>query len=128
ILGQDPRGPPEPNRAHALELSPDSHAVPCRGGRQGGQQRQPPHIQTVTLATPSVKRYTHITIFLVPVDGDTRSATHRGGSGWQPRMSPSAYRSATLSATTFDSVCSASADRSRSSDRWNASSWATRSG
>src|SRR5215813_6054170 len=44
ILGQDPRGPPEPYRPHALELSPDSHAVSCWGGRQCGQERQPPHI------------------------------------------------------------------------------------
>src|SRR5262245_21346174 len=32
-LGQNPRGPPEPDRSHTLELSPDSHPVPCRGGR-----------------------------------------------------------------------------------------------
>src|SRR5262245_1943621 len=44
ILGQDPRGPSEPDRPHALELSPDSYAVPCRGRRQGGEERQPPHI------------------------------------------------------------------------------------
>src|SRR5262245_25781399 len=58
ILGQDPRGPPEPDRPHALELSPDSHAIPCRDGRQGREERQPPHTRTVTLATFDVKRYT----------------------------------------------------------------------
>src|SRR5215472_11189347 len=63
-LGQDPRGSPELDRPHALELSPDPYAVSCRSGRQGGEERQPPHIPTVTLATPAVKRYTPFIFFL----------------------------------------------------------------
>src|SRR5262245_14930685 len=42
-LRQDPPGAAEPEGAHALELSPDADAMPRGRGRQGHQQRQPPH-------------------------------------------------------------------------------------